>query len=88
MRINNENKNYNKKAAKKILPEYETIKAASQGDPEAMMEVLDHYGDYIKTLSLRKYYDESGHSVYLVDDYLRKRLEIALTLAVCKFKIL
>jgi len=70
------------------LPPFEVIKTASQGDPEAVMKILEHYNKYIKTMSIRKYYDENGYTAFFVDDTLRKRLEIALALAVSKFNII
>ena len=40
-----------------LLP-FETIKEATQGDVDAVEEVLKHYDGYINNLSRRKMYDE------------------------------
>lgn len=60
------------------------IKAASEGDAQAIQSVLKHYEGYIVKLSTRKMYDEFGQTHYCVDETLRRRLEtklIAKTLA-------
>lgn len=66
-----------------LLP-FHIIKAASEGDVEAIQMVLKHYEGYIAKLSTRRMYDEFGQAHYCVDETLRKRLEaklIAKTLA-------
>ena len=45
----------------KLLP-YETICAATRGDPEAMDEVLRHFDGYISHKATRIFYDEYGQS--------------------------
>ena len=40
-----------------LLP-FHTIKAATEGDVEAINAVLKHYEGYIASLSVRKLYDE------------------------------
>lgn len=66
------------------LPPFLMIKAASEGDVEAIQAVLRHYEGYIAKLSTRRMFDEYGQTHYCVDETLRKRLEtklIAKTLA-------
>lgn len=66
-----------------LLP-FHIVKAASEGDAEALQAVLKHYEGYIVKLSTRKLYDEFGQVHYCVDETLRRRLEtklIAKTLA-------
>lgn len=73
----------NKRTEENLLPFY-IIKAASEGDAEAIQKVLKHYEWYIVKLSTRRMYDEFGQTHYCVDETLRKRLEtklIAKTLA-------
>ena len=68
---------------KNLLP-FHIIKAASEGDAEAIQAVLKHYEGYIAKLSTRKMYDEFGRPHNCVDETLRRRLEtklIAKTLA-------
>ena len=45
----------------KLLP-YETICAATRGDPDAMTEVLRHFDGYISYQATRIFYDEYGQS--------------------------
>ena len=46
----------------KLLP-YETICAATRGDPDAMTEVLRHFDGYISYQATRIFYDEYGQSL-------------------------
>ncbi len=74
----------NKRKEEKHLLPFHIIKAASEGDAEAIQAVLKHYEGYIARLSTRKMYDEFGQIHYCVDETLRRRLEtklIAKTLA-------
>ena len=76
----------NKRKEEKHLLPFHIIKAASEGDAEAIQAVLKHYEGYIAKLSTRKMYDEFGQAHYCVDETLRRRLEtklIAKTLAFC-----
>ena len=73
-----------KQTEKRSLLPFHIIKAASEGDAEAIQAVLKHYESYIAKLSTRKMYDEFGQAHYCVDETLRRRLEtklIAKTLA-------
>lgn len=69
------------------LPSFQMIKAASNGDIEAINAVLKHYEGYIATLSVRKMYDENGQAHYCVDETLRRRLETKLITKILDFKI-
>ncbi|MDO5425135.1 MAG: helix-turn-helix domain-containing protein [Eubacteriales bacterium] len=69
------------------LPSFQMIKAASNGDIEAINAVLKHYEGYIATLSVRKLYDENGQAHYCVDETLRRRLETKLITKILDFKI-
>lgn len=76
----------NKRTEERNLLPFHIIKAASEGDAQAIHTVLKHYEGYITRLSTRKMYDEYGQVHYCVDETLRKRLEtklIAKTLAFC-----
>ena len=57
-----------------LLP-FHIIKAASEGDVEAINTVVDHYEGYIIRLSIRKMYDEYGQVHYCIDETLRRRLK-------------
>ena len=67
-----EKKNQVKKAD--LLP-FHIIKAASEGDVEAINTVVDHYEGYIIRLSILKMYDEYGQVHYCIDKTLRRRLK-------------
>lgn len=66
---------------------FHTIKAATEGDVEAINAVLKHYEGYIASLSVRKLYDEYGQPHYCVDETLRRRLETKLITKILDFEI-
>lgn len=68
----------------KLLP-YAVIRAAAQGDPEAIAAVLRHYEGYIAKLSQRRLRDEAGNRYLCVDETLRQRLEIKLIAGILTF---
>ena len=70
----------------KLLP-FETIKAATQGNYEAMSAVMRHYGGYIATLSMRPIRDADGIERYSVDEAIRSELEAKLATAILKFRV-
>ena len=53
------------------LLSYETICAATRGDPDAMTEVLRHFDGYISYQATRIFYDEYGQSYRGVDAELK-----------------
>ena len=67
-----------KQTEKRNLLPFHIIKAASEGDAEAIQTVLKHYEGYIVKLLTRKMYDEFGQNHYCVDETLRRRLETML----------
>ena len=69
------------------MPSFHIIRAASNGDIEAIDDVLKHYEGYIASLSVRKLYDEYGQVHYCVDETLRRRLETKLITKILDFKI-
>lgn len=68
-------------------PPFQTIRAASDGDIEAIHAILRHYEGYIAALSVRELYDECGKVHYYVDETLRRRLETKLITKVLDFEI-
>lgn len=70
-----------RKKEERLLP-FEIIKAATEGDVEAMDKVLKHYKPYIAKLSLRT----NGNKTY-VDEELRERLEAKLIAKTLEFEI-
>ena len=69
-----------------LLP-FHIIKAASEGDVEAINTVLKHYEGYIASLSNRIMFDEFGQVHYCVDETLRRRLETKLITKILAFKL-
>lgn len=69
-----------------LLP-FHIIKAASEGDVEAIHAVLKHYEGYIARLSIRRFYDGYGQLHYCVDETLRRRLETKLITKILDFEI-
>lgn len=70
----------------KLLP-FPVILAASQGEVEAINQVLKHYDGYITTLSTRTLYDEEGVPHICVDEGIRRRLQTKLIAAILNFNI-
>lgn len=76
------------KQAKKVnLLPFHIIKAASEGDIEAIHVVLKHYEGYITSLAARCSYDEYGQLHYCVDETLRRRLETKLITKILDFEL-
>ena len=69
------------------LPSLQMIRAASNGDIEAINAVLKHYEGYIAALSTRKMYDQNRQVHYCVDETLRRRLETKLITKILAFEI-
>ena len=72
------------KPREQLLP-YETIRAASRGNTEAVCAVLRHYEGYIARLSTRQLYDEYGNVYLCVDEAMRRRLEVKLIAGILSF---
>lgn len=70
----------------KLLPS-PVIEAASNGDTDAINQVLQHYEGYITTLSTRTLYDEYGNPHICVDEGIRRRLQTKLITAIISFQI-
>jgi len=80
-------KKKSKQAEKANLLPFHIIKAASEGDIEAIHAVLKHYEGYIASLATRRLYDEYGQLHYCVDETLRRRLETKLITKILDFEI-
>jgi hypothetical protein len=66
---------------------FNTIKAATRGDIQAMNTVNQHFGGYIAKLSIRPMRDADGNERYAVDESIRRELEAKLAAAVMKFRV-
>lgn len=65
------------------------ITAATQGNFEALSDVLNHYRYYIRKLSTRTLKDEYGNEYRFVDEEMVSRLQTKLILSIISnFKIL
>lgn len=64
------------------------IVAASDGDEEAIRQVLDFYDGYISKLSLHPLYDEYGNVYMVVDNELKGRIQSALINMILNFEII
>lgn len=49
------------------------------------MEVVDTYKPYIEKLSMRVVMDENGHCREMVDETVKRSLEVGLIAAIMKF---
>jgi len=63
------------------------IVAATDGDIEAVNQIVKHYGGYIAKRSLRPMKDEYGNQHMVVDETLRRRIETRLITKILSFEI-
>lgn len=66
---------------KALLP-MSVIRAAIEGDCEAIERVLRHYDDYMNRLCTRTLYDKKGVPYVGVDSYTKRCMEIRLIQAI------
>lgn len=64
------------------------IVAASDGDDDAIQQILSFYDGYISKLSLRPLYDEYGNVYMVVDNELKGRIQSALINMILNFEII
>lgn len=64
------------------------IVTASDGDEEAIPQILEFYDGYISKLSLRPLYDEYGNVYMVVDNELKGRIQSALINMILNFEII
>ncbi|GIN93663.1 transcriptional regulator [Siminovitchia terrae] len=69
-----------------LLP-YPIIFAANKGEPDAMKIVVQHYGSYMTSLSMRRLRDERGNTYWGIDEDIRDRLQSKLMQSVLAFKL-
>jgi len=72
---------------KKPLLPFHIIKAAADGDVEAINKVLKHYEGYITVLSTKQLYDDYGNIHLIVDNEMRRTLETTLIKKILQFDI-
>ncbi len=66
---------------RELLP-LPVIRAARDGDAEAIACILRYYEGYINKLCTRTLYDGSGSPYVCLDEYMKRRLEIKLIHAI------
>lgn len=86
----NQNEFFSQNARKSIFGSKQKLKTktillAVSGDTEALMEVVDTYKPYIEKLSMRVVMDENGHCREMVDETVKRSLEVGLIAAIMKF---
>ena len=54
---------------------YETVVAATHGDPVAAEEVLEHFDSAIDGLCTHAFVDEGGHTEYGVDTQMKTEMQ-------------
>ncbi|MBU5267531.1 helix-turn-helix domain-containing protein [Virgibacillus proomii] len=69
-----------------LLP-YPIILAANKGEAEAMKVVIQHYGSYMNSLSMRKLRDEQGNTYWGMDEDTHNCLHSKLIQSILAFKV-
>ena len=68
----------------KALLDYDTIAAASVGDPDAMAEVLRHFDGFISKLATRTFRDSNNVTYSGVDHEMKERMQLKLIASIIK----
>lgn len=66
---------------------FEVVVSASNGDLNAINQVLNHYQGYIINRSLRTMIDDQGKKAMVIDDLLMGRIKYKLLNKILSFKI-
>ena len=64
---------------------YETVVAATHGDPVAAEEVLNHFESVINRLCTHAFVEENGHTEYGVDTQMKTEMQGRLLAAMLHF---
>lgn len=67
--------------------EFEIIQAAIQGDADSINQIISYFQPYINSKCKRKFKDEFGKEQYVVDEYMKRRLETKLITKILDFEI-
>lgn len=68
----------------RALLDYDTIAAASTGDPDAMAEDLRHFDGFISKLATRTFRDANNVSFSGVDQEMKERMQLNLIASIIK----
>lgn len=66
---------------------FHLIVKATDGDTEAINQILQHYRGFIIKRSLRLMKDEYGNQNMVVDEVLRGRMETSLIIKILSFEV-
>ena len=69
-----------------LLP-FHVIQMAADGNVGAINQVLKHYEGYIIALSTKRLFDERGRPHMVVDEEMRRTLEINLIVKIMQFDV-
>ena len=69
-----------------LLP-YSVIEKAINGNPDALICVVEHYNSFTNYKCQRKIVDENGYQQNYVDPDHKRNVEFALMKAIPKFKL-
>lgn len=72
---------------RKEPPEFEIIQAAIDGDVDAINQVLVYFQPFIESECKRKFKDEFGKAQYIVDEFMKRRMETKLITKILDFEI-
>lgn len=72
---------------KKEPIEYEIIQKAIAGDVVAINQIVEYFQPYIKSKCKRKFIEELGKEHYVVDEYMKRRMETRLITKILDFEI-
>ena len=74
------------KQTDKHIP-YPIIASAAGGDTDAINAVLGHYEGYIAVLATKRFHDKQGNPCICVDEWIKRRLETKLIMAILTFDV-
>ena len=69
------------------LVPFKTIKAATEGDIDAIGKILDHFDPYINSVARGLYIKPNGEYQYVIDQQLHDEIAVKLIDAILKFRI-
>ena len=69
------------------LVPFETIKAATEGNLEAIEIILEHFDPYITSLAKGLYIRPNGEYQYVIDQQVHDEISVKLIDAILKFRI-
>jgi hypothetical protein len=65
---------------------FPTIVLAIEGDPEALLYILDHYRNYIRKINVTRMHDDQGNIHHFIDEYACGIIESTLLEKITEFE--